>query len=366
MATDIRIQRGTILIYRVFDVAEEIYLKSCETYLRDHRGPGKFKVPKFIDRALVVKTPPLAFGWGERVIDIAGKPVRCDILIKIRDFGVISLIFQVAIDPGTSWSGLVKLAAEMEEGSEIDDLAHEILPQITDAIKPAMVMPSAPDLFEDYIVYYIEEFGEPVNLSNFMQIVDVPSLLLAEPEVKLSETSRKLAMENVFQYGERDLTVVEWNAALVIDPTGRREIPDLLEFAVTHLLEMRYYDELLDRRLSSLYDRIGVLQRRYFTRGRFDKIYREASIRFIEFTEFIERAENALKVVGDFFLATVYRSATRKLRLADWQNSVTRKINILGQVSSLLQGEVNYQRSHLLELIIILLIFYEVVSTFFK
>ena len=194
--------------------------------------------------------------------------------------------------------------------------------------------------------------------------MDIPALLLAEHEVQLSDMSRRLATEHVFQYGDKDLAVVEWSSALVVDASGGREIPDILEFAVSHLLEMRYYDDLLDQRLRSLYDKIGNEQRRFFSSGRFDKVYRESSARFIEFTEFIERVENSLKVVGDFYLATVYRAATRKFRLSDWQSSVTRKINILGQVSSLLQGEVNYRRSHLLEFIVVLLIFYEVISKF--
>lgn len=362
---DAAVQRGSILVYRVFDVAEEIRLTECERYLRDRRGPDKFKVPKFIDRALVVKTPPLAFGFGERTISVNGKDTRVEVLAKIRDFGVISLVFQVPITPGTRWSELLEMAADIEEGSVFDDEANKILPEIVEQMKPAIVKPTNTDLFEDYVVYMIDEFVEALPISQVMSKVDVPALLLAEHEVSLSEGSRKLATENVFQYGDKDLTVVEWNSALVIDPAGGREIADILEFAVSELLEMRYYDDLLDSRLHDLYDRIEEEQkRRFVATGRYDKIYREASTRFIEFTEFIERVENSLKVVGDFYLATIYRAATRKFRLNDWQTSVTRKINILEQVSTLLQGEVNYQRSHLLELIVVLLILYEVLATF--
>jgi hypothetical protein len=101
-------------------------------------------------------------------------------------------------------------------------------------------------------------------------------------------------------------------------------------------------------------------------RGKFRQLSDEASSRYIEFSEFIERVENSLKVVGDFYLATVYRAATRRFRLADWQQDITRKMNILAQVSSLLQGEINIRRSHWLEIVIIALIAFEIVSALFK
>jgi hypothetical protein len=110
-----------------------------------------------------------------------------------------------------------------------------------------------------------------------------------------------------------------------------------------------------------LYDNIEV-QKGKKLKGPYSQLYQETSQRYIEFTEFLERVENSLKVVGDFYLATVYRAACRRFRLADWQSSITRKMNILAQVSSLLQGELNIRRSHWLEIIIILLIGFEIVS----
>jgi hypothetical protein len=361
-----RVKRGSIMVYRLFDVAEEIELTKVESLLRGFRGQDKFKVPKFIDRALVMSQPPLAFSLGEQILEMDGGEVKAELIAKIRDFGVISLIYNIPIPSGTDWTKLVETAAEIEEGAEIDERAEKFLPQLLDQLRPALVKPTNSKFFEDYVIYFIEEFEDQIKMSDFAKHVDIPALLMAEHEVKLSEASKRSVMENIHQYGEVDLVVLEWNAALVIEPSGARELPDLLEFAVSHLLEMRYYDDLLDTKLKVLYDDIEKKRRRPIWSTRFDQVYEDASARYIEFSEFIERVENSLKVVGDFYLATVYRSATRKFRLVDWQSAVTRKMNILGQVSSLLQGEVNNKRSHWLEIIIILLIAYEIVAAFFK
>lgn len=361
-----RVHKGSIMVYRVFDVAEEIALPKVESLLRGFRGQEKFKVPKYIDRALIMKEPPLAFSLGEQSLEIAGREFRAELVAKIRDFGVISLIYNIPIAAGTDWTQLVTMAAEIEEGSEIDEHVQKFMPQLVQQIEPALVKPTHSQFFEDYVVYFIEEFEDKAKIADFVKNVDIPALLMAEHEVVLSESSKRTVMENMHQYGEVDLAVIEWNAALVIEPGGGREIPDLLEFAVSHLLEMRYYDDLLDAKLKLLYDDIERKRRRPIWSSKFDQVYEDASARYIEFSEFIERSENSLKVVGDFYLATVYRSATRKFRVLDWQSSVTRKMNILGQVSSLLQGEVNNKRGHWLEIIIILLIAYEVVAAFFK
>src|SRR4051794_3824333 len=112
----IQIQRGNILIYRLFDVAEEIRLQDVQTMMAGQRGRERFNVAKYIDRSLVMKNPPATFSLGERKLTISDQEVACEVLVKVRDFGVISIIFQVAIKPGTKWNDLVALAAEVEEG----------------------------------------------------------------------------------------------------------------------------------------------------------------------------------------------------------------------------------------------------------
>ena len=365
MASNIQIKKGSILIYRLFDVAEEINISKVDAILRDNRGPDRFKVPKYIDRAIVMKSPPVSFGMGSETIHIEGRTLTADVLVKIRDFGVLSIVYQIKIEPNTSWNELIQIASDLEEGSEIDTIAIQQAKEITKAIHEALKKPTEWDTFEDYIVYFIEEFENGITTNEFLQNADIPSLLLSEDKVKLSEVTKKIVTENVYQYSENDLTFIEWNSALVVEPGGGREVPDILEFAVTHLMEMRYYDDLLDTKLNQLYDDIEK-RRSSIWSSNFDRTYKEASSRFIEFSEFIERVENSLKVVGDFYLATLYRAATRRFRLSDWQQNITRKMNLLAQVSNLLQGEVNNRRSFLMEMIIIILIAYEVAMAIWK
>jgi hypothetical protein len=362
--SSVRIKKGSVLIYRIFDVAEEIRMPQIEAILRDSRGPDRFRVPKFIDRAIVMRNPPVTFGLPEQILKIKGREIKAEVIIKARDFGVLSLVYQINLEPGMKWDDLIKLAVDLEEGSEIDVIATATAKDITNTIKAAMKKPSVSTSFEDYIIYFIEELEGDTSAKDLLVKADVPALLLAEDKAPIAEVTRRSLTENVFQYSEKDMALIEWNCALVVEPGGGREVPDILEFAVTQLMEMRYYDDLLDVKLQDLYDNIEKKRASIWT-TRYDRVYEESSTRYIEFIEFIERVENSLKVVGDFYLATIYRAANRRFRLSDWQTSITRKMNILAQVSNLLQGEMNTRKSHILEITIILLITYEIIAAFF-
>ncbi len=359
--SSVRIKKGSVLVYRIFDVAEEINMAKMEPILRDSRGPDRFNVPKFIDRALIMRNPPVTFGLGRETIQLKDREVKADVIVKVRDFGVLSLIYQIPIENGTKWNDLIQLASDLEEGSEIDVIANQQAKEIATQIEPAMKKPNVSSSFEDYIVYFIEEFEQDFTVKELLNKADIPALMLAEDKAAIADVTRNALTENIYQYSEKDMTLIEWNCALVIEPGGGREVPDILEFAVTQLMEMRYYDDLLDSRLQALYDTIEK-RRTSIWSTRYDRVYQESSTRYIEFIEFIERVENSLKVVGDFYLATIYRAATRRFRLADWQNNITRKMNILAQVSNLLQGEINTRKGHMLEITIIILITYEILS----
>ena len=310
----VKIKKGSILIYRIFDVAEEINMPQVQAILRDNRGPDQFKVPKYIDRAIEMKNPPITFGLGEETIHIKGREIKAEVLVKVRDFGVLSLVYQIPIASGTSWDELVEFASWLEEGSEIDQLSTQQANEISSTISSTLTKPHRWGSFEDYIVYFFEEFEDGITAKQLIEKADIPALLVAEDEIKLSGSTRKTLTENYFQYAENDLTMVEWNSAIVVEPSGSRDVPDILEFAVTQLMEMRFYDDLLDEKLKILYQDIET-KRSYIWNAKYERVYHEASSRYIEFIEFIEKVENTLKVVGDFYLATIYREATKRFRI---------------------------------------------------
>ncbi|MDQ3282594.1 MAG: hypothetical protein M3Q69_14430 [Acidobacteriota bacterium] len=66
-------------------------------------------------------------------------------------------------------------------------------------------------------------------------------------------------------------------------------------------------------------------------------------------------------MIGDFYLATIFRASVNRLRLQEWEENVTRKLQLLARVSELLSAQATAHRSHILEWIVIVLIAFEVV-----
>ena len=360
----VKIQKGMILIYRVFDIAEEIELTEVERILSQASGPERLRLARSPRQTMVMRNAPVTLNLGETQLEIMAESIRSETFAKVWDYGTVSIVFQLPIAAGTTWTELIQKASSIENQNDIDTIARKRSQELAKALGTSLKRPNEWEGLEDYVIYFLEKIEGIEKARDLLDRADIPALIMAEPAGDLSPSYCEGILNNVHQYKDNDLAVIDWNSAVVFEPSGQRDLPDVLEFAVTHLLEMRYYDDLIDRRLAVLYDSVESVRARTIAKTNFLKLSHEASTRYIEFSEFIERVDNSLKVVGDFYLATIFRGAIKRFRVFDWQESITRKMDILAQVSELLQGEVNVQRSFLLEIIILLLIAFETISAF--
>jgi hypothetical protein len=247
----------------------------------------------------------------------------------------------------------------------LDTIARQKVQEAVQVIRPALQDPHDWDDFEDYAIYFFEEIQGIRNCQELLKRVDAARLIVAENTMELAEKNKSIILESLYQYSDHDLTIIDWNSAIVVEPSGRKEVPEVIEFALTHQMEMRYYDTLLDLRLTELYDEIERSRTKVFS-NRFSRLSREASTRYIEFSEFIERVDNSFKVVGDFYLAKIFRASGEEFRIPEWEQNILRKMNLLASLSELLQGELNVNRSLWLEMTIAFMILFEIITALTK
>lgn len=359
----VAIEKGTILVHRVFDIAGEISLPRAEQLLSDDAKGPRLKFPTDTRKAIIIKESPLKADLGEEALDLPSGKYPARIFARVWNYGVLSVTIEIPIPPGTQWESLVKLASELESSDEVELLALSRKDALKKRILPALAGPAEWEIAEDYITYIIEKADGSANPREFIKKVDVAELILAEDRERLSEETRAFITESAIQYSSSDLAIIDWNSALLIEPDGERDVADVIEFSLTHLLEFRYYDEMLGRKLQELYDTmeqkresVGNIFRNFY-----DAAAEDSSRKYMEFSEFLGRVENSLKTVGDPYLAVAFRAASLEFHFDDWRKSISRKMETLAQISQLLHGEVNTRRSHWLEIIIIILITIEVV-----
>jgi hypothetical protein len=128
---------------------------------------------------------------------------------------------------------------------------------------------------------------------------------------------------------------------------------------------MRYYDDLLDEKLNNLYNNVVGGKKGIFSK-QYAKFAEEAGQIYIEISEIVENVENSFKVVGDFYLAQIFRASSKRFRFDDWVRSINEKLGNLAEVSKLLHSEVNESRNQIMEITIIALIAVEVVPLIWK
>jgi hypothetical protein len=360
----INIVRGEIVAYRIFDIADEVDLGAIEEKIKATLGASRLAIARSTGHALVVRNAPLTLTLGSAQVRLGRENCRAELFARLWDYGAISIQFRIAVAEGTAWDELVALAAMAEDDNDFDELALRRTQDLTATLSGAMKSPHDPRGIEDYVVYLLEKIEGVSEPAELLTAVDVPALILGEPKEKISAAVRSAILGSAHSYSVRDLAVIDWNSALLVEPEGSRDVADILEFAVTHLMEFRAFDDLLDERLERLYDSIEHRPSVWsFFRNDYERLSREARALYIEFSDYVERVENSLKFVGDFYLATIFRSAVAKFNLREWEDSVSRKMSALARISEVVQGEINTRRSHWLEVIVVVLILVELLST---
>ena len=117
------------------------------------------------------------------------------------------------------------------------------------------------------------------------------------------------------------MVVLTWDRAFIYEPRGDTDVIDVLEVANAQLLEMRYYDELLDAELPRMYDLVEAARRRWALPGarRFADLARRLYTMVAEVTELTEKVDNALQVTEDVYLARIYAAALELVPRANGQ-----------------------------------------------
>ncbi len=355
-----RLKTASALCYRFFDVADSINLEKCRTLVTATRPLALTREGSEFIR---LSNPPLALELGSRELVLKSGTHTVELGARIFDHGAISIVVQVPIAPGTTIEALVPFADDLYDAQGVQALAKSEVAKLQAQLGLAFEAPHVWLQYEEYTVIFAREIeGNPKATQLLEDANSLARLLLGEvKEKQLSSPEVKEVLDNHFSYTENDLAIIEWNAMFLYEPSGSDDIVDLLEIANAQLLELRYYDDVLDRELGRVYDTIDRKKRSSLLVSPYKQLLRELMLNLIELSEFIERVENSLKIVGDVYLARVYESAVAQLRIRHWSNQVARKHRLLQQTYDLLKGEIDTDRALTLEIMVVVLILGEIV-----
>ena len=252
----------------------------------------------------------------------------------------------------------MQLAGRLAEPASLNDAARQLLAPWIERLRPAVYDFAPSAMSEEYIVFQLD--NQPSQwLEEHTDWIAGLVRLEAEP---LSRAEIREATRLAISYTPTDLVVLDWAAGFVADADCADTL-EVIEYANVQLLEFRHIDDRLDDRLESAYRSIRPERRRrwpirlWITHSDAVRQVRELEI---EAASLFERADNALKLIGDNYLARIFELASTRFHLRGWQQSIRRKLETVGDVFDLLIQQAGGHRMEALEITVVVLIALEI------
>ena len=354
-ASELQVLHGVCYALLVYDVGLSIDLEACAQRLttitqRVRIGP-KHRTPQYFE----YRPAPLHITQEATVLTFGNYCSSTSVDVVLYDFGAVALTYQIPLQG--PFLDLLALSDALDDNPVLLQEARHRLEQLLEVVQNAVHRPHIAECVEDYAIFQITAFATPCGAAElYTTYAQEVAQILRLAHVALSEQEVHDAISHRIAFGLDDVAMIDWHAALLFDPEAD-DVRAVLTFANVELLEMRYLDEQLDEAMNQAYE---VLSRRTWNWLRRPgstaaDLHRVAQMQ-VDSAMLFEGVNNALKLLGDQYLARVYRLASQRFHLTEWDASIIRKLHTLESIYEKISDRATTQRMELLEWIIIILI----------
>ncbi|MEX0849154.1 MAG: hypothetical protein WD055_02900 [Candidatus Dependentiae bacterium] len=346
---------GNFYIFHAFDVGDEFNLEAIKD--EDHIITRSYTVPKFFKNyhmPLEIDLPHPHSSSG------------CH-SVRLHNFGTIALTYKIPFSDTFDQvrKNIENLDNKFQEQSVID--AANVYKAIKNNVKKGKFFLTK----SSYMVIQVDVENEDRitvdELKNQYGSV-VASMIRFEKEM-LSEYQIKDIWNDALGYLRGDLIIVDTESSFVYDP-DYEEILYLFEFANIQALELRFFDRLLDQKLNLIYEeKFGALSLKSylpFIGSTATSPVDELGKLKVDIQVIIERMESSIKLVGEPYFSEIYVLLVDKLDLNGWRNGINQKLEIITDIKNVIQHKVDSIRGDMLEVLIIILIFIELLVGLWK
>ncbi|HEY9382186.1 MAG TPA: hypothetical protein VIP80_01615 [Gemmatimonadales bacterium] len=306
-----------------------------------------------------LRPPPLCIS--ERAASaVAPFPLGPVVELVLYDFGAASVSYSIPLTE--SAAELLELSRAVRGHAGLLADARQRITRLVESLGSAVERPKIAEAVEDYFIFQLTRLeGAPDAASLCADHAELLARVLRAESSEISGEEIADAIEARISFGRHEVALVDWDSALLIGPEPE-ELRAVLEFANVQLLELRYLDGDLDRTLERSYQ---LLARRTGWRSlspaSFSEGARLVSTLQLESAVLLERVTNALKFLGEEYLARLYRLTATRLHLGDWAAAITRKLQTVENIYETMSSRASTRRMELLEWVVIVLIALEIV-----
>ncbi len=359
------ITRGRCHVLYAFDIGLGIDLNHADRVILTAKQRETIKDKRRAPETVISQPAPLRMTRSAEPVHVSGFATDAQVDVVLYDFGAVAVRYVMPLTG--SLADIERLSGDLYDNEILARSARRIVEEVARAIAPAVRRPGFADLVEDYVVFHIESFDRP---SDFNALVaahgDQIARILRSAQVPISEQEVADALACRISYAADDAALIDWAATLLVGPDAD-DVRTVLEFANVELLELRFLDSQLDAALEQSYRVLS--QRRgpgWGLFGSFAAEVRRIGRLQVDNAVLFEGVNNALKLVGDQYLARVYRLASQRFHLAEWDAAILRKIETIDSIYSKESDRQINVRMEILEWIIVVLIAAELVIPFLR
>jgi len=352
-STDLVVAQGRCHAFFAYEVAQAIDLDAAEHRLLAGAERQAIKHKRRAPASFEYRPAPLRVtrAGGSHILGTYQAAPTVDLVLY--DFGAVSVSYEIPIEGPLE--GLPALAEELWGNEELLADSRRQVEALLPLLADAAIRPRVADFVEDYSVFHIERFAAPCEAATlWTERGQTVAQVLRAARHPLSQQEVAEATALRLSFGPNDATIIDTDAAVLFDAEGE-DVRDVIEFANTQLLEMRFLDQQLDDALERVYETLLGRTPRFRDRGRLGSDVRRLARLQLDAAILFEQVTNALKLVGDQFLARVYALASRRFHLSEWDASISRKLQTIDGIYGKMTDRAATRRMEILEWIIIVL-----------
>ena len=349
--------QGELVFTFLYDLGGEVRTQDLNKKLRGLASAERVEAtkgaPSYVElvRPFVLRFPTRRMDTELGVHDVG-------VEARLHAIGAVHIVLRVPFSFATLDEVNRLTHARPREGPNLEAIARALSAEISSALGDSLV-----ETYEAIVepeAYLVVAFTQtPLPAIDLLREERQMLAGLVAGERAPSRLSSEEVEDNLrtwFRYYEDDLLVVDWDRALIVEPSGKYDdVLTVMEAANLELLELRAYDKYLDDVLEDAYEDIS----RFYGRGGLFRSARnvqealsEARIDLVRVTDAIN---NIGKIFGDYYLAKVHLGLAERFHLAEWERIVREKMATLNELYTLASHEVEHRRGIALESIVVVL-----------
>src|SRR5437016_1117911 len=355
------VQEGVCYALFAYDAGLAINLDESERRITALTQRAAIRHKRRAPRYFEYRPAPLRVTQEREVLAVGAFRTAPSVDAVLYDFGAVSVTYQIPL--AGPLTRLITLAEELYESDVLRADSRRWVESLLAAIAPAVIRPGLTDFVETYVIFEIGAFTPPcAPAALYTTYGQEVARILRSERAALSDQEVDDAVGHRISFGSEDVTLIDWDAALIADRDAE-DVRAVLEFANVELLEMRYLDQQLDDALDESYDTLSRRDGLWLPGVTRADLRRIGQLQ-VDNAVLFEGVNNALKLLGDQYLARVYRLVSERFHLAEWDASILRKLQTLESIYQKLSDQSANRRTEALEWIIIALIAAEILIPF--